>query len=44
LGLGKIAELSIYDPTVPELEAAEVSPNTMIGVWVENLQTLDWIP
>jgi len=39
-----IAELSIYEPTVPELEAAEVSLDAMIGVWAENLRTLDWIP
>jgi hypothetical protein len=39
-----MAELSIYEPTVPELEAAEVSPDALIGVWAENLRTLDWIP
>ena len=39
-----MAELSIYEPTVPELEATEVSPDAMIGVWAEKLQTLDWIP
>lgn len=40
----KIAELSVYSPTVRELEAASVDVDDLLGGWIRNLQNFDWIP
>lgn len=40
----KISELSIYEPTEHELEAAATSPDALIGAWTRNLRSLAWIP
>ena len=44
LSVGKVAELSVYEPTVRELEAASVDVDELIGGWIRKLQTLDWVP
>lgn len=41
---GKIAELSIYEPTEEEFEAAATTPDALIVPWVRNLRTLTWVP
>ena len=39
-----IAELSVYGPTVRDLEAASTPIDEVLGSWIHNLQTLAWIP
>lgn len=34
----------MYEPTIQELEAASKEVDELLGTWIRNLQTFDWIP
>jgi hypothetical protein len=40
----KIAELDMYSPTVQALEAASMEVDELLGTWIRNLQTFEWVP
>lgn len=39
-----MADLTVYEPTIEELEAASTAVDELLGKWIRNLQTFDWIP